>query len=106
MMSQNALVYLFGSVSNAAVGLVFLYKWWIEDRRQYDRDWAISYLALAAAVGLASLLENTGSVSDLYIAPLCFWLFASYLVTANLNFIGRALPLWAPPLAAIIFTIL
>src|SRR5262245_62223 len=102
VMNQSALVFVFGSVSSAAVGSAFLYKWWAEDRRHYDRDWAISYLALAAAIGLASLLESAGSVSDLYVAPLCFWLFACYLVTANLSFTGRETPPWAPPLAAFI----
>src|SRR5262245_14774197 len=29
-MNQNALVYIFGAVSAAPVGLVFLYKWWID----------------------------------------------------------------------------
>ena len=100
-MNQSALVYIFGAVSNAAVGLVFLYKWWIEERQRYDLDWAIAHLALAAAVAIASFQESTGSAAANLIAPLFFWLFAAYLASANLSFTGRTVPLWAMPAAAI-----
>jgi signal transduction histidine kinase len=100
-MNQSALVYIFGAVSSAAVGLVFLYKWWIEDRQRYDLDWAISHLALAAAIGLASFQESTGSAAANLVAPLLFWLFATYLAAANLNFIGWSVQRWVAPAAAI-----
>ena len=100
-MNQSALVYIFGAISAASVALVFLYKWWIEERRRYDLEWAISHLAFAAAVGVASFQESTGSRAANLIAPLLFWLFAAYLTTANLSFIGRNVPRWAAPVAAI-----
>jgi signal transduction histidine kinase len=37
-----------------------------------------------------------------YIAPLFAWLHCTYLVTANLSFIGRNSPIWAAPVAAIV----
>jgi signal transduction histidine kinase len=100
-MSQSALAYIFGAVSNAAVGFVFLYKWWIEERQRYDLDWAIAHLAFAAAVAIGSFQESTGSAAANLIAPLFFWLFAAYLASANLSFVGRTVPLWAAPAAAI-----
>ena len=101
-MNQSALVYIFGAVSAAAVALVFLYKWWIEERQRYDLDWAIAHLALAAAIAIASFQESTGSAAANLIAPMFFWLFAAYLATANLNFIGRSMPYWAAPAAAMV----
>ena len=101
-MNQSALAYVFGAVSAASVGGVFIYKWWIEDRRRYDLDWAVSHFAFAAAVAVASFQESTGSVAANFIAPLLFWMFASYLVTANLGFIGRNCPPWAAPAAVIV----
>ena len=100
-MNQNALVYIFGAVSAASVGLVFLYKWWIEGSQRYDLDWAISHLAFAAALGVASFQESTDSSLANLIAPLFFWLFAAYLTAANLCFIGRTMPRWVAPTAAI-----
>src|SRR5262245_61700097 len=104
-MNQSALVYIFGAASVAAVGLVFLYKWWIEERRRYDLDWAIAHLALALAVSMAFVLETTNSTVASAVGSLFFWLFASYLVTANLSFIGRTCPRLAAPAVAIFLSI-
>lgn len=105
-MNQSALAYIFGAVSSAAIGLVFLYKWWIEERRRYDLDWAIAHLAFAAAVAIGSFQESTGSAAANLIAPMFFWLFAAYLASANLSFTGRTVPLWVAPAAAIILDLL
>ena len=105
-MNQSALAYIFGAVSSAAVGFVFLYKWWIEERQRYDLDWAIAHLAFAAAVAIGSFQESTGSAAANLIAPLFFWLFAAYLASANLSFTGRTVPLWAAPAAAIILDLM
>lgn len=101
-MNQSALAYIFGATSAAAVAAVFLYKWWAEERQRHDFDWAICYLALAVATGSASFQESTGSVVANYIAPLFAWLHCTYLVTANLSFIGRNSPPWAAPVAAVV----
>ncbi len=104
-MNQSALAYVFGAVSAVSVGGVFIYKWWIEEPRRYDLDWAISHFAFAAAVAVASFQESTGSAAANFIAPLLFWMFASYLVTANLSFIGRNCPLWVAPAAGIVLDV-
>src|SRR5690242_9018514 len=99
MIDPNALVFAFGAISTAAVGLVFGFKFWLGDRRSYDRDWALAFLLFAVAIALAAFQYDGGSVWSGVVANLLFWGFAAKMVQANLAF--SALDSWRRPLLAV-----
>jgi signal transduction histidine kinase len=89
MIDPNSLVFAFGAISTAAVGLVFVFKYWLVDRHSYDWDWAQAFLLFAAAIALAAFQFDNGTVWSGLVANLLFWGFAAKMVQANLAFSGQ-----------------
>src|SRR5690242_19334712 len=89
MIDPNALVFAFGAISTATIGLVFLFKYWIADRQSYDRDWALAHLLFAAAIGLAAVQYDDGAAWPGIGGVILFWAFFGKMVQANLAFAGR-----------------
>jgi signal transduction histidine kinase len=90
MIDPNALVFAFGAISTATIGLVFLFKYRIADRQTYDRDWALAHLLFAAAIGLAAVQYDGSAVWPGIFGVILFWAFFGKMVQANLAFAGRS----------------
>jgi signal transduction histidine kinase len=88
-MDQNALVYTFGAISTASVGLVFLYKWALEDRAPHDASWAVAHLALGVAIVLAAAQSQFQASLAGAIGAVAFWISIACQVRGNLQFSGR-----------------
>jgi signal transduction histidine kinase len=90
MIDPNALVFAFGAISTATIGLVFLFKYWVADRQTYDRDWALAHLLFAAAIALAAVQYGDGAAWPGITGVIVFWAFFGKMVQANAAFSGRS----------------
>jgi signal transduction histidine kinase len=88
MIDPNSLVFAFGAISTAAIGLVFLFKYWIADRQAYDRDWALAHLLFAAAIAMAAVQYDSGAAWPGVAGVILFWAYVGAMVEANLVFSG------------------
>jgi signal transduction histidine kinase len=88
-MNPNALVFAFGAISSAIIGLVFLYKWRVDGRRDYDFFWGWSHAAFAGAVFLAALHYQSADNRFGMGAVAFFWLYAILTIRANFAYLGR-----------------
>jgi signal transduction histidine kinase len=88
MIDSNALVFAFGAISTATVGLVFAFKY-LGDRQPYDRDWALAFLLFGLAIAMAALQYDGRADWPGLVANLLFWGFAAKMVQANLAFSGQ-----------------
>lgn len=87
-MNPNALVFLFGSISSSMIGLVFVYKWYVDGRRDYDFYWAWGHLAYGGAVFLAALHYALADDRLGMIAVALFWAYAALMIRANFAYLG------------------
>src|SRR5689334_10752490 len=92
MIDPNALVFAFGAISTATIGLVFFFKYWIADRQIYDRDWALAHLLFAAAIALAAVQFDARNIWPGIAGNLLFWAFVWKMLQANLAFSGKNAP--------------
>jgi signal transduction histidine kinase len=89
-MNPNALVFMFGAISSAMVGLVFAYKWLADGRREHDLYWAWGHLAFGAAIFLAAAHYYVFQDSFFGIAAVgLFWTYAALMIRANFAYLGR-----------------
>ena len=88
-MSANTLVFLFGAISSGSLGLVFLIKWVLDGKHEYDLAWAGSTLSLAiGALCVSAQLSYASDVAGIA-ANLLFWSFAVLIILGNLTFVGK-----------------
>jgi hypothetical protein len=88
MIDPNALVFAFGAISTATIGLVFLFKFCIADRQTYDREWALAHLLFAAAIAFSAAQYDGGEAWPGIVGVILFWAFFGKMVQANVAFSG------------------
>jgi signal transduction histidine kinase len=92
-MSVNALLLTFGAISNSAIGLAFLLKWFLDGRRRHDLAWAVAIESFAISNVFAGQQYGHGSVPAGVFAIIFFATFVSSMIAANLEVNGRTVGL-------------